>query len=126
MANTYRGFSTIGRTNKFRVTDFTLIKQDLINHFNIRKGEKLMHPNFGTNIWNILYDPLTEELKSFIIAEVNSVVKYDPRINVDNVVVTEFAQGIQLEVNVRYLTTNQSTNMRLQFDKQSRTVAVYN
>jgi phage baseplate assembly protein W len=126
MTNTYRGFSTVGRINKFRVTDFALIKRDLLNHFNIRKGEKLMHPNFGTNIWNILYDPLTEELKSFITAEVNSVVKYDPRINIDNVVVTEFEHGLQLELNVRYLTTNQTSAMTLQFNKQSRTVSTYN
>ena len=52
MAITYKGFSTNNRSKKFRVTDFELVKQDLINHFNIRKGEKLMNPNFGTIIWN--------------------------------------------------------------------------
>ena len=50
MAITYKGFSTVGRNQKFRLTDFDLVKQDLINHFNIRKGEKLMNPNFGTVI----------------------------------------------------------------------------
>ena len=34
---TYSGFSTCNRTRKFKVTDFALIKQDLINHFYIRK-----------------------------------------------------------------------------------------
>ena len=59
MATTYKGFSTIGQTGKFRLTDFDLVKQDIINNFQIRKGEKLMNPDFGTIIWNIIHEPLT-------------------------------------------------------------------
>jgi len=61
--NIYRGFSTLNRRNNFRVSDYDLVRQDLFNHFNIRKGEKLMNPNFGTIIWNMLFDPLTSETK---------------------------------------------------------------
>jgi phage baseplate assembly protein W len=57
---TYRGISTIQRAKKFSLTDFDLVKQDLINHFHIRKGQKLMDPNFGTIIWDMLYEPYTE------------------------------------------------------------------
>jgi phage baseplate assembly protein W len=119
MANFYRGFSTVGRNKKFRLTDLELVKQDLINHFHIRKGEKLMNPNFGTIIWNVLHEPLTEELKSVIIQDVNAVVSYDPRVAVDNVIITEYEQGLQLEIEVRYLQTNQLTQLLLQFDQQS-------
>ena len=38
----YKGFSTVNRYKKFRVTDIDLIKQDLINHFNIKKSEKVL------------------------------------------------------------------------------------
>lgn len=119
MANFYRGFSTVGRNKKFRLTDLELVKQDLINHFHIRKGEKLMNPNFGTIIWNVLHEPLTEELKSVIIEDVNAIVSYDPRISVDNVVITEYEQGLQLEIEVRYLQTNQLSQLLLQFDQQT-------
>jgi phage baseplate assembly protein W len=51
---------------KFRVTDAELVKQNLYNHFNVRKGEKLMQPNFGTIIWNMLFEPLTEETKAIL------------------------------------------------------------
>lgn len=117
MANLYRGFSTVGRANKFRLTDMELIKQDLINHFNIRKGEKLMNPNFGTIIWNVLFDPLTEELKSAILADVNAIVKYDPRVAADKVIVTQYDQGLQLQIELRYVQTNQLSALLLQFDK---------
>lgn len=118
----YRGFSTIGRTRKYRLTDFELVKQDLINHFYIRKGEKLMNPNFGTIIWNVIHEPLTEDLKSVIISDIKSIAEYDPRISIDNVVITEFDQGIQVELQLRYVLTNQTNLLNLQFDNQNSTL----
>ena len=50
----YKGFSTYNRSKRFTVTDLDLIKQDIFNHFNIKKGEKLMQPAFGTTIWDTL------------------------------------------------------------------------
>jgi hypothetical protein len=47
------------------------------------------------------------------------VVSYDPRVAVDNVIITEYEQGLQLEIEVRYLQTNQLTQLLLQFDQQS-------
>jgi len=125
MATMYRGFSTVGRSKKFRLTDFALVKQDLINHFNIRKGEKLMNPDFGTIIWNVLYEPLTSDLKSVIISDINSIARFDPRLSIDNVVVTEFDRGIQIELELRYLQTNQSGLLNLQFDNQTNTLSAF-
>lgn len=115
----YRGFSTVGRNRKFRLTDFELVKQDLINHFYIRKGEKLMNPDFGTIIWNVVHEPLTEDLKSVIVTDIKSIAGYDPRISIDNVVVTEYDQGIQVELQLRYVQTNQINLLNLRFDNQT-------
>ena len=120
MATFYKGFSTLVPDKKFRLTDMQLIKQDIINHFNIRKGEKLMNPGFGTIIWNVLHEPLTEELKSVITEDVKAIAKYDPRVAFENIVVTEYEQGLQIMINLRYLQTNESSTMSLQFDNQSR------
>jgi len=122
MATMYRGFSTVGRVRKFRLTDFDLIKQDLINHFYIRKGEKLMNPEFGTIIWNVIHEPFTEELKSIISADVKAIATYDPRISIDNIIVREYETGIQIELNLRNLQTNQTNLMNLRFDNQSKTL----
>lgn len=119
MAIMYKGFSTVGRTKKYRLTDFELVKQDLINHFYIRKGEKLMKPNFGTIIWNVIHEPFTEELKSVIAADIKAIASYDPRLSIDNVVITEYSQGIQVELQLRYVPTNQINLLNLQFDNQN-------
>lgn len=124
MATMYRGFSTVNRRKKFRLTDLELVKQDLINHFQIAKGEKLMQPNFGTVIWNLLFEPMTEDLKAVIIADVTQVAAYDPRVSIDNVIVTDFEHGIQIELELRYLLTNQTQLMNLRFDGSTNTLAV--
>jgi phage baseplate assembly protein W len=124
MATMYKGFSTIGQNKKFRLTDFYLVKRDILNHFYIRKGEKLMNPKFGTVIWNLLYEPFTDDLKSVIQADIKSIATYDPRVSFDNIVVTEFDQGIQILLELRYLQTNQSSLMNLQFNNNSKTLTV--
>jgi phage baseplate assembly protein W len=117
--NIYRGFSTLNRRNNFRVSDYDLVRQDLYNHFNIRKGEKLMNPNFGTIIWNMLFDPLTSETKKIMIDDVRRIVNYDPRIAVQNVILNEFDRGLQIEIELTYLTTNQTDTISMNFDRDS-------
>jgi phage baseplate assembly protein W len=116
----YRGFSTIERFKKFKMTDLDLVKQNLFNHFNIRKGEKLMQPGFGSQIWSMMFEPLDEQTKSMIEADVKKVVGYDPRTKVNNVIVTQYEHGVQLDIEMEYLPTNKSDTLRLNFDNASQ------
>jgi phage baseplate assembly protein W len=119
----YRGFSTVGRTKKFRAVDFDLIKQDLINHFNIRKGEKLMNPDFGTIIWSLLFEPMTGTVRDQIISDVKTIVNYDPRIGVQTIDIAELDHGIQISIGLIYLQTNETSALAVKFDQNSKTVA---
>ena len=114
----YKGYSTVNNnTTKTRLEDAELIKRDLANHFNIRKGEKLMRPDFGTIIWDALFEPLTEDLKDAIIEDVTQIVNYDPRLIVEGILVDEYEQGILVEARVRYRNTNQVETLKLLFDQ---------
>ena len=120
MASTfYRGFSTYNRRKKFRVVDFDLSKQNLFNHLNIRKGEKLNNPNFGTIIWNMLFEPLTIEVKAAIAADISSIVSYDPRLRTDNISISEYQHGLQIEVELTFIETDQRDKLNLQFDRRA-------
>ena len=121
---TYFGFSTYNRLRKFTLTDFELVRQDLFNHFSIRKGEKLMNPKFGTIIWDLLFEPLTDSIRDIITDDIKAIVEYDPRIAADNVVITEYDRGIQIELELRYVLTNQSSAMALKFERDSRTLTL--
>jgi len=124
MTTLYKGFSTVNRYKKFRVTDIDLIKQDLINHFNIKKGEKVMQPDFGTIVWSLLFEPKTATVRQAIIDDVKSVVGYDPRTNLQNITINEYQNGIQIMVDLLYIPTNQLTALNLQFDSNTQKLTV--
>ena len=114
----YRGYSTIGNTFKgVRVNDQELIKRDLLNHFAIRKGEKLMNPDFGSTINDLLMEPLTEDTKNIVIEEVTNIVNTDPRINAEQITLDEYENGIYVQAVIRYATTNEIETLRINFDR---------
>lgn len=117
---TYKGFSTVSsEANSFGLYDFALIKQDILNHFHIRQGERLEQPEFGTVIWDILFEPLTEELKDLIRKNVETIINYDPRVIADDIIVTSYESGIQIECTLIYLPYNISESLQLRFDQSN-------
>jgi len=59
----YVGFSSVDISNtNSKLYDFALIQQDIINQFNTRKGERVMLPTFGSIIWDVIMEPMTDEI----------------------------------------------------------------
>lgn len=116
----YRGISTVDPdATEWVLYDIALIKQDIINHFHIRQGEKLSDPEFGTIIWDVLFEPLTDQLRDAITKNVSRLINYDPRVNVDSIVISSYESGIQIECTLTYLPYNISENMKLKFDENA-------
>jgi phage baseplate assembly protein W len=80
-----------------------------------------MNPDFGTIIWDMIFEPLNEDTKAEIMADIKKIVGYDPRLAAQNVLVTEYDRGLQIEIDLIYVQTNQVSKLQLQFDQQSRT-----
>jgi phage baseplate assembly protein W len=118
--STYRGFSTLVDVKKFTLTDFELAKQDLINYFNIRKGQKLMQPNFGTIIWDMLFEPLDDTTRQLIQQDITRIVGYDPRLKVGQVQVTQQDTGFLIQLTLSYVNTNQVETLMLNFDSNNQ------
>lgn len=116
---TYKGFSSKENKSNFKLYDIDLVKQDLINHFHIKKGEKLENPNFGTIIWDLLFEPMTEEVKTLIAKDVEEIINYDPRIVVQTINIDSTDQGIQISAELIYLPFNVSERMTFDFDKNN-------
>jgi len=116
----YVGFSTqdpLART--VTMYDFDVVKQDLLNYFNTRQGERVMNPAWGTIIWDKLYDPFTDEVRSEIEQDIKKIIASDPRVNIMSVDITEAEFGLVLEITLRFVATSQVDRMRLNFDKQA-------
>ena len=116
----YKGISTVNADNdSFNLYDIALIKQDIINHFHIRVGEKLENPSFGTIIWDVLFEPMTDSLKQAIANNVTEIINYDPRVQVEQVTVDTYESGIMIECTLTYLPYNISESMRMKFDEDN-------
>lgn len=116
----YRGISTTDPNKKdFKVYDLDLIRQDILNHFHIRLGEKLENPAFGTIIWDVLYEPFTDVIRDAIIRNVTDIINYDPRVRVDKVTVDTFESGIQVQCEITYLDYSISEYIQLEFDRDN-------
>ena len=116
----YKGISTTNNSpGSFNLYDIGLIKQDIVNHFHIRQGEKLENPTFGTIIWDILFEPLTDGLRDAIIQNVTEIINYDPRVSVDSITVDTYESGIQIDCSLTYLPYSISETMRLKFDQSA-------
>jgi len=120
LPRTYRGFSTISADSEsYTLYDLALIKQDILNHFHVRQGERLMNPEFGTIIWDLLFEPLTEELKSAITKNVEDIINYDPRVRADQIILTTYDSGIQIDCTLTYMPYNIQESLQFRFDQAS-------
>ena len=115
----YRGISTVANPRGFNLFDLEIIKQDIINHFHIRKGEKLENPTFGTIIWDVLFEPFTEDLKEIIIKDITEIVNFDPRVSVETVTVDAYESGLQVDCTLTYIPYSISETMRIKFDQSN-------
>ena len=116
----YRSISTVNPANEgYRLYDLAVIKQDVINHFHIRQGEKLENPEFGTIIWDVLFEPMTDSLKTAIINNVTEIINGDPRVTASAIVVDQYESGIQIECELTYLPYNISEQLKFEFDQNS-------
>jgi phage baseplate assembly protein W len=93
-AKTFIGFSTAKILSvNTKLTDLALIKQDITNHFSIRKGEKLENPEFGSNLQALLFEPFNLDTVQAIEDDVETVINFDPRCHLETVAVTQNATG---------------------------------
>lgn len=115
----YKGFSTIDSTNYgSKLFDFDLIKQDIMNHFNTRKGQRVMNPTFGTIIWDLIMEPLTDQVKDAIIQDIQAICTFDPRVDLLQLKIDEYEQGYLVEITLQLKDTDQSSTLKLMFDQK--------
>jgi phage baseplate assembly protein W len=117
-AQFYKGFSTVDENSaSVKLFDYELIKQDILNHFNTRKGERLMNPEFGTTIWDSLFEPLTPAVKQSIAEDINRILALDPRVIPTQVDITQGDYGFRVELTLTYKGTDVSETMQITFDR---------
>jgi phage baseplate assembly protein W len=116
---TFKGFTTLDRVKApFTITDQELIKRDLLNEFYTKKGERLMLPNFGSIIWDLLMDPNDEELVTLVTEDIERIVRKDKRVEIINTTVYISEHSIAADVELKYLPFDSVESLYLIFEKE--------
>lgn len=121
----YKGFSTVNADNYgYKLYDFELVKQNILNHFNTRKGSRVMNPTFGTIVWDLIMEPLTDNIKDLLTTDMETICNFDPRVYLTQLKINEYEQGYLVEITLVMKSTNQTDNLRLAFDQKIGLIVV--
>jgi phage baseplate assembly protein W len=114
----YKGFNSNNENQNFKIYDNDCIRQDILNQFNTRKGERVMNPEFGTIIWDAIFEPMTQSIKDEIAEDIRNILNNEPRVVTEDVKIDEFQTGILLEITLRYRTNDLTSVIKLNFDRE--------
>jgi len=118
----FSGYSTQGvipGNTKTTIYDLNLVKCDIMNQFMTRKGERVMLPLYGSIIWDQLFEPFTDAIKSIILQDVLHVINSEPRVTIENVYVYEADYGIAVAISLFYIPWKVVDTLNLSFDAEN-------
>jgi phage baseplate assembly protein W len=120
--NLYRGYSSFEyqRNKTFVLTDIELVKMDLLNHIYTRRGERVMMPDFGTSIPDIVFEPLDNRTLEQLRRDLELVFNYDPRVKLLDLKITPNFDSNAVNATARLLYVEldfvDEINLNLQFE----------
>jgi phage baseplate assembly protein W len=118
--STFIGFNTIDQNKKFTLVDFELIKRDLLNAFNIRQGELVGLPGYGTTIWDNVFENQTQETIRSITTEIERVAGGDPRLYINQVEVFPQENGMLIQIALTMVPGATAELLSIFFNQQTR------
>ena len=116
---TFTGFNTIGQFKKFTLTDNELVKRDFLNSLNIRSGELPGRPEYGTAIWDYVFDNQSPELEEQLRNEILKIAELDPRINVASIDFFPSNNGVRIEVGIQIVPSSAVELLNIFFDRET-------
>mgnify|MGYP003135129435 FL=1 len=121
MATLFRGFSTVDRVKApFSLNDVELVKRDLLNEFNTRKGERLMRPNYGSLVWDLLMNPEDSFTNDEIKEDIQRIIDKEQRVELVNIDIFTADHSIRAEVELEYVILKSKDVLYLEFSREEQ------
>lgn len=121
MATLFKGFSTVDKVKApFSLTDVELVKRDLLNEFYTRKGERLMRPEFGSIVWDLLMNPEDTFTIDEIREDIERIVAKEQRVELINIDIFTSDHSVRAEVELKYVILNSQDTLYLEFTREEQ------
>jgi phage baseplate assembly protein W len=106
----YTGYSSVANTKiETKLYDLDLVKQDLMNHFSTRIGERVGRPNWGSIIWDLVFDLGDSRTESLIVQDAQRIISEEPRVKLLELIPTINLTTHSIELKIKILSVE--TNM---------------
>lgn len=119
MAVTFKGFSSplVGRTQV--LYDEELVRQDLLNNFNTRKGERAMDSEYGFIGWDLVFELESPDYRQLLDEDARNIIANEPRVDLLYLEVLNIDYGYRINISLRYVQLDTVEDLSLVFDKRS-------
>jgi len=115
------GFNTVDQPiPPYSLTNIELIKRDINNQFATPMGSRVMLPNFGTRIYELLFDPFDEYTKNAIIEDAVRVVNDEPRVELVSIDVFEEDQALTVAMELLFKPESITDSLYVRFTLQNK------
>ncbi len=102
---------------KFVLVDEKLVITDFVNALNIRQGEKVGQPGYGSDVWSFIFEPNTADIQFQLENELRRIAQQDPRLILNTVNAYPFESGILVELEVAIAPLNNPQLLNVFFDQ---------
>lgn len=109
---------------KFRLVDQPLVVRDFLNAINIRQGEKVGNPGYGTTLWSFVFEPNNADTQFKLETEIRRVASLDPRMLLNSVKAYPQENGILIELELAIKPFNQAQMLSMFLSQQTGTASL--
>lgn len=109
---------------KFKLVDEQLVVQDFINALNIRQGQKVGQPGYGTTLWTFVFEPNTADVQFQLTSELRRVASLDPRIALNSLRAFPQNNGILVEIEMSVVPFNNAAFLSIFFDSNTNLASI--
>ena len=120
---TFIGFNTQDQFKKFTLLDAELVKRDLLNGLNIRQGQLPGRPQYGTALWDNLFENQTNEVITAMEKEMQRVAGLDPRLQLGSIDIFPQENGLLLQVELLLVPSTDAERLAIFFNQETRTAS---
>ena len=78
-----------------------------------------MNPDFGSIIWDLLYEPLDESTKEDMVEDCKRIINSDPRVQLISTSVEEYENGVAVRISMNTRPFDKKINLQLDFEKET-------
>ena len=95
-----------------------LVIEDLMNNLMTRKGERVMMPTYGSIIHDLIFEPLTDDVKEIIDIDINSIIDDDPRVSINTLNITDDDHSLNIKLSVSIIPTGEVVELTVNLERE--------